>query len=86
MNPLVFQVEELIGFLLRQEFFIDEGFDEKVSKNLTECGKAFVLIQGVEAILRIDQAIGGEDVHVGMESQVITKGVDDGNGGDLSMR
>ena len=40
----------------------------------------------MEAILHIDQAIGGEDVHVGMEAEVITKGVDHGNSGDLPVR
>lgn len=45
-----------------------------------------VLIQRVEAILRIDQAVGGQDVHVGMESQVVAKGVDDGDSSNLSMR
>ena len=33
----------------------------------------------MKAILRIDQAVGGENVHVGMEAEIVTKGVDDGN-------
>jgi len=69
-----FPGKELIGLFSGKELFINESFDEKRSENLFEWGKAFVLIQRVEAILRIDQAVGGR------------QSMDDGDSGDLSMR
>ena len=37
----------------------------------------------VEAALGVEEAVGGEDVEVGMEDEVIAEGVDSGHGGEF---
>ena len=39
----------------------------------------------MEAAFFVEEAIGGEDVEVGMEDEVVAKGVDGGGGGEASI-
>ncbi len=40
----------------------------------------------VEAAFFVEEAIGGEDMNVGVEEEVVAKGVNGGSGSEASMR
>ena len=79
----VFPGEHLVSFLPGEEFFPDESLDEAVPEQFDKRGKGLIGHE-VEAIFRIDQARGAENVQVRMEAEIISEGLDSSDGGQLS--
>ena len=65
-------------------FAVPEGLEEAVAKEFghgTEVGRR----HAVEAAFFVEEAIGGEDVDMGVEEEVVAKGMDGGGGSDASL-
>ena len=65
-------------------FAFAEGMEEAVAEEFghgTEVGGG----HAVEAAFFVEEAIGGEDVDMGVEEEVVAKGMDGGGGSDASL-
>ena len=69
---------------MADEFGGQEGLEEAVAEVFGH-GAEGVGRHGVEFAFCIEEAIGCEDVDVGVEEEVVAKGVDGGGGGDASV-
>ena len=84
MEAAVFLREEVGGFAGAEVLAVPEGLEEAVAKEFghrTEVGRR----HAVEAAFFVEEAIGGEDVDMGVEEEVVAKGMDGGGGGDASV-
>jgi len=66
-------------------FAIAEDLEETVAEEFGDGSEAFVR-HGVEAAFLIEQAVGGEDMKMRMEDEVIAEGVDGSGSGDATVR
>jgi len=85
VEAAVFPGEEVGDFVVADEFGGVEGVEESVAEEFGELGEA-VIGQTVEAALVIEEPMGGEDVEVGMEDEVVAERVDGGGGGEAAVR
>jgi hypothetical protein len=84
VEAAVFPGEELGGFVGAEELGFAEDPEEAVAEELGDGAEAFRR-HGVKAALLIEQAIGGEEVEVRVEDEVVAEGVDGRGGGDATM-
>jgi len=75
------QVGELLG---ADEPGFAEGVEKAMAKEL-DGGSKVLGGHAVEGSVGSEKAIGGEDMQVGMEDQVVAEGVDGGNGTELAV-
>ena len=66
-----------------QVFAVAQNLEEATAEEFGDGGEALIG-HGVEAALLVEQAVGGEDVEVRMEHEVVTEGVDSGSSGDAT--
>ena len=85
VEAAVFPREEFGDFLGAEVFFVAENLEEAIAEKFGDGGEA-LLGHGVEAAFLIEQAVGGEDVEVRVEDEVIAEGVDGGSGGEATIR
>ena len=85
VEAAVFPGEEFGDFLGAEVFAVSEDLEKAMAEEFGDGGEAFVG-HGVEAAFLVEQAVGGEDVEVRVEDEVIPEGVDGGGGGDASAR
>lgn len=80
----VFPGEEVGEFLRADEFGLAEGVEEAVAEQFNGRGEIFGW-HAVETPVGSKEAIGGEDMQVGMEDEVVSEGVDGGNGTEFAV-
>ena len=80
----VFPRQEVGEFSGADEFGVAEGVEEAVAKEFDSGGKVFGG-HAVEASVGREESVGGEDVEVGVENQIIAEGVDGGDGCEFSI-
>ncbi len=83
MEAAVFPGEEVGELCLADEFGAVQGVEEAGAEQLGEWGEVLYW-HAVEAAFFIKEAVGGEDVEVGMEDEVVAKGVEGGCGGEAA--
>ncbi len=66
-----------------QVFAVAQNLGEAMAEEFGDRRKAFVR-HGVEAPFLVEQAVGGEDMRVRAEDEVVAEGVDGGSGGDAT--
>jgi len=82
VEAAVFPREEVGEFFGADEFGVAEGLEEAVAEEFDGGGEVFGG-HAVEAAIGGKESVGGEDVEVGMEDEVIAEGVDSGDGGEF---
>ena len=75
------QVGEAVG---AEVFTVAEGLQETVAEEFDHGGAA-IGGHAVEAALGVEQAVGGKDVEMRMEEEVIAEGVDSGHSGEAAI-
>ena len=85
VEAAVFPREEIGDFVGTEVFAVAEDLEEAVAEEFGDGGETF-LGHGVEPSFFVEQAVGGEDVEMRMEDEVIAEGVDGGGGGDATAR
>ncbi len=75
--------EEFGDFLSAEVFAVAKDLEEAVPEEFGDGGEA-VIGHSVEAAFFVEQAVGGEDMEVRVEDEVIPEGVDGGSGGDAT--
>ena len=83
VKAAVFPGEEFGDILGAEVFFVAEDLEEAVAEEFGDGGEGF-LGHGVEAPLLVEHAVGGEDMKVRMEDEVVAEGVDGGSGGEAT--
>ena len=83
MEAAVFPGEEVGELGLADEFGAVQGVEEAGAEEVGERGEVLYW-HAVEAAFCIKEAIGGEDVEVGVEDEVVAKGVQGGCGGEAA--
>lgn len=80
----VFPCEELAEFFFADELLGAQDGEKAVAEDFSERFEGF---DGkfVEGAVSVVKAGGGEDVKVGMEDEVVTEGLDGGDGGELAV-
>jgi hypothetical protein len=81
----VFPVEEVGEFLRADEPGFAEGVEEAVPEQLDGGGEAFGR-HAVEGAVGGEEPVSGEDMQVGMEDEVVSEGVNGGNGSEFALR
>ncbi len=84
MEAAVLPGEKSGGFVGAEEFGVAEDLEEAMPEEFDDGAEAFFR-HGVEAAFLVEQAIGGENVEVRVEDEVIAEGVDGGPGGDAAI-
>ena len=79
----VFPGEEIGEFGGTDEFGIAEGVEEAVAEEF-DGGTEVFGGHAVEAAVGGEESVGGKDVEVGVVDEVVTEGVDSGNGPDAT--
>jgi hypothetical protein len=74
-----------MDFLFADEFFTVQHLDKAMAEKFGKGLDAFYRHE-VEATFFIHQPASGEDMQMGMEDQVVTKGLHGGNRGELTIR
>lgn len=80
----VFPREEVGEFARADEFGVAEGVEEAVAEEFDDGGEVFDG-HAMEAAVGGEESVGGEDVEVGMEDEVIAEGVDGGDGAEFAI-
>lgn len=75
--------EEVGEFGIADEFGVVQGVEEAGAEEVGEGSQIFGG-HAVEAAFFIEEAVGGEDVKVGMEDEIVAKGVEGGCGGEAA--
>ena len=83
VKAAVFPREEIGDFLCAQVFAVAQNLEEAMAEEFGDGGEGF-LGHGVEAAFLVEQAVGGEDMKMRMEDEVIAEGVDGGSGGEAT--
>ena len=83
VKAAVFPGEKLGDFLGAEVFGLAEGLEEPVAENFGDRSEA-LLGHGVKAAFVVEQAVGGEDMEVRVEDEVIAEGVDGRGGGEAA--
>jgi hypothetical protein len=65
-------------------FAVAQGVEEAVAEEFDGGGEVFGG-HAMEAAIRGEESVGGEDVEVGVEDQIIAKSVDGGDGSDATV-
>ena len=81
----VFPGEEVGELLRADEFGVAQGVKEAVAEKLDGGGHGF-LRHAVESAVGGEESVGGEDVEVRVEDQVVAKGVHGCHGSDATVR
>lgn len=81
----MFPREEVGKALEADESGLAQGVEEAVAEELDGGGHGF-LRHAVESAVGGEESVGGEDVEVRVEDEVVTEGVDGGDGSDASVR
>ena len=81
----MFPGEEIGEFGGADEFGVTESVEKAVTEEF-DGGSKVVGGHAVEAAIRGEEAIGGKDVKVRVEDEVVTKGVEGGDGSDAALR
>ncbi len=81
----VFPGEEVGEFGGTDEFGVTESVEKAVTEEF-DGGSKVVGGHAVEAAIRGEEAIGGKDVKVRVEDEVVSKGVEGGDGSDAALR
>jgi len=71
-------------FMGAEMLFVAEDLEETVAEEFGDGGEA-VLGHGVEAAFLFEQAVGGEEVEMRMEDEVVAENVDGGGSGDAAL-
>jgi hypothetical protein len=80
----VFPGEEIGEAAGADVFAFMEGVEEAVAEEFDGGGEVFGG-HAVEATIRGEEAVGGEDVEVGVEDEIIAEGVDGGDGSEFAI-
>jgi hypothetical protein len=80
----VFPGEEFGEFFRADMFPVAQGVEEAVAEEF-DGGGEILGGHAVEATVRGEETVGGEDVEVRVKDQIITEGVDGGDGTDFSV-
>ncbi len=80
----VFPGKEIGQLFGADEFGVLEGMEEAVTEEF-DGGSKVVGGHAVEAAIRGEEAIGGKDVKVRVEDEVVAKGVEGGDGSDAAL-
>ena len=80
----VFPGEEVGEIAGADEFGIAEGVEEAVAEEF-DGGREVFGGHAVEATVGGEESVGGEDVEVRVEDEVVTEGVDGGDGADAAV-
>jgi hypothetical protein len=83
MEAAVFPREEVGELGLADEFGAVQGVEEAGAEEVGERGEVLYW-HAVEAAFGIEETVGGEDVEVRMEDEVVAKGVQGGRGGEAA--
>jgi len=75
--------EKFGDFLGAEVFGLAEGLEEPVAEKFGDRSEA-LLGHGVKAAFVVEQAVGGEDMEVRVEDEVIAEGVDGRGGGEAA--
>ena len=81
----MFPGEEIGEFGGADEFGVTESVEKAVTEEF-DGGSKVVGGHAVEAAIRGEEAIGGKDVKVRVEDEVVSKGVEGGDGSDAALR
>ena len=84
VEAAVFPGEEVGEFFGTDEFGVAEGVEKAVAEEFDGRGEVFGG-HAVEAAVGGEESVGGENVEVGMEDEVVAEGVDSGDGGEFSI-
>jgi hypothetical protein len=87
VEAAVFPSEEIAGFFLGEEFVADEGCDEPVAEEFTECFEGLGGGSGeeVEAAGLIEESAGGTNVKMRVKYEVVAERLDAGDGGEFTV-
>ena len=81
----VFPGEEIGEFTGADEFGVSEGVKEAVAEEFDGRTEVFGG-HAVEAAVGSEESVGGKDMEVGVEDEVVAEGVDSGDGPDATLR
>ena len=80
----VFPGEEVGEFFRADVFAVAQGVEEAVAEEFDGWGEVFGG-HAVEASVGGEESVGGKDVQVGMEDEVVAEGVDGGDGSEFAL-
>jgi hypothetical protein len=80
----MFPGDEVGEFFRTDVFAVAQGLEEAVAEEFDGGGGVFGG-HAVETSVRSEESVGGEDVEVGVEDEVVAKGVDGGDGSEFAI-
>ena len=80
----MFPRQEVCEFFRADEFGVAEGVEEAVAEEFDGGGEVFGG-HAVEVTVWREEAVGGEDVEVWVENEVVAEGMDSGDGTEFSL-